>query len=278
MWYRPVPHLDPPHRALRAGLGAVLLLAAVALILVGCIRAEISIKVNEDGSGEVSVLAAFDVEVFEAFTEDLGGAAGSSELPTFSDIAEADLPPGASVEEYDEDGFTGARLTIPFEATDDIAATVDQALADAGTGDDDGGLLTGADNPFEDFQLRREGDGWRFEATAAPVSEGTEGEDAFGLGGAIFDLLLDDASFEIKVELPGDLIEHNADRIDGNTLVWELGLTDTEPRQLLAVTGAAGGDGGFNLVLALVVIALIIAVAAGAAWFFTQTRSASGGV
>lgn len=251
----------------------LLFLVAATLLLSGCIRAEISIKVNEDGSGEVSVLAAFDQEAFEDLAEDFGDGA-TTEVPSFSDLDESNLPPGARVEEYDEDGFTGARVTIPFGAGDDIARTVSEILADSG-GD---GLVGGNDSTFEDFSLRREGEGWRLDAIAAPLNDAADGEDALGLGGPIFDLLFEDASFEIKVELPGDVIEHNADRIEGDTLVWELSFTDDEPRELMALTGADSGGGGFNLVLAIVVLGLIAVVVAGVVWFLSQTRAASGGV
>ncbi len=249
-----------------------LLLAALAIALVGCIRAEIAIKVNEDGSGAVTVLAAFDQDAFESLADDFGDGA-TPELPSFDDLAATDLPEGVSIEEYDEDGFTGVRSTFPFAATDDIASVVDEVLSDA---DSDGTF--GADSAFESFELRREGEGWRFEATAAPLNDALDGAEALGLGGAIFDLLFDDASFEIKVELPGDVIEHNADRMDGNTLVWELELTGSEPRQLLAVTGVGEGGGGFNVVAALLVFAVLIVAVGGVVWFWSQTRSASGGV
>lgn len=242
------------------------------LLLSGCIRAEISIKVNEDGSGEVSILAAFDREAFEELAEDFGDGA-TSEFPSFNDLDDTNLPEGARVEEYEEDGFTGARVTIPFGAGDDIASAVSEILSESG-GD---GLVGGTDSTFDDFTLRREGEGWRFDATAAPLNDAGDGEDALGLGGPIFDLLFEDASFEIKLELPGDVIEHNADRIDGDTLVWELSFTDDEPRQLMALTGEDGG-GGFNLVLAIVVLGSIALVVAGVVWFLSQTRAASGGV
>ena len=218
------------------------------------------------------MLAAFDQEAFESIADELGDGA-TPELPSFDDLAEVDLPEGVSIEEYDEDGFTGVRSTFPFAATDDIASVVDEVLSDT---EPDGTF--GANTAFESFELGREGEGWRFEATAAPLNDALEGGDALGLGGPIFDLLFEEASFEIKVELPGDVIEHNADRIDGNALVWELELTGSEPRQLLAVTGVDEGGGGFNVVAALLVAAVLIAVVGGVVWFLSQTRSASGGV
>ncbi len=81
----------------------LLLLAPLAvLMLTGCIRAEIAIHVNDDGSGTVSVLTAIDGAVLAAFADE-GGGGGLGELvggddlaAAFAEIDEADLPPRRS--------------------------------------------------------------------------------------------------------------------------------------------------------------------------------------
>ena len=244
-------------RTARSARAFVLLLALAAVALVGCIRAEIAIRVNEDGSGEISVLTAVDAELFGELGAGLGGG---EDVDPFSDLNEADLPPGASVEEYDEDGFTGVRITLPFDPGDDLARSIDQALTQAGGDDTDG--LVGSDGAFDSFSLVREGEGWRFDATVAPVDDADEGADA--LGGALFESLFSEASVEIKLSLPGDLIEHNADRVDGGTLVWELELGSTEPRQIMALSGAS--DGGSNALVIVIAVVVLLAIAAGVVW------------
>ena len=268
---------SPPRIVQRRGARTLLplLLVAAALGLVGCIRAEVSIKVNEDGSGVVSALAAFDKEMLEEIAENLGDGV-ITEVPLFGGIDQADLPDGATVEAYDEGGFTGIRVSIPVEATADIAAAVEDMLSNASS---DGVGLPGAMDPLlEDFDLRRTGEGWRFEATVAPFAAGAEGEDSLGLGGAISGLVFAEASFQIKVALPGEVIEHNADRIDGDTLVWELGFAATEPRRLLAVTRTEDGGGGFPLVAVVGVTALVVAGTAAGVWFVSRNRPAANGV
>ena len=42
--------------------------------------------------------------------------------------------------------------------------------------------------------------------------------------------------FRVRLDLPGDLVEHNADRIEDGTLVWDLELTSAEPQRLFART------------------------------------------
>jgi hypothetical protein len=251
-----------------------LLLAAVAMVLVGCIRFELSITVNEDGSGEASILVALDEEAIEAFDEETGGDTENPfSNPTDEDFA--DLPDGAAFEDYNEDGFVGSRVTIPFAASDDVPAALETFFATTTAGDG----LTGPDGLFETLELRREGDGWRLEALSVPLGLDDGGEDDSLFANAFVEALFSEASFEIKVELPGEIMEHNADRVVGSTMVWELGFTDSEPVQLMALTSANGGGSGSNLAVALIVVAFVIAVGAVAAWlFYSRTRAASGGV
>ena len=188
----------------------------------------------------------------------------------------ADLPDDATFEDYNEDGFVGSRVTIPFAASDDIPAALETFFADTAT---EGDGLTGPDGLFETLELRREGDGWRLEALTVPLDLNDGGEDDLLFVSAFVEALFSEASFEIKVELPGEIMEHNADRVVGNTMVWELGFTDSEPVQLMALTGANGGGSGSNLVVVLIVVTFVIAGGAVAArLFYARTRAASGGV
>ena len=54
-------------------------------------------------------------------------------------------------------------------------------------------------------------------------------------------MLLDDAWFRVRIKLPGEVTEHNADRIEDGELVWELDFTATEERQLTARSVPSGG-------------------------------------
>ena len=144
----------------------------------------------------------------------------------------------------------------------------------------DGVGLPGAMDPLlGDFDLRRTGEGWRFEATVAPFAA------ARGRRGLSWPRRRDlrpsvrgGVVPRFKVELPGEVIEHNADRIDGDTLVWELGFAATEPRRLLAVTRTEDGGGGFPLVALVGVTALVVAGTAAGVWFVSRNRPAANGV
>ena len=136
---------------------------------------------NDDGSGTLSILSALDAEALRAFAED-GGA--EIESP-FSDLDAADLPPGATVEAYDEDGFIGVRASVPFAAGDDVPDAIEAVLSDAG--DDLSGELAGTAGLFERFDLYRDGGGWRFDAVVSPLNqEALSGGDGDALGVALW--------------------------------------------------------------------------------------------
>ena len=244
------------HRWLRPMVLAVALLALGA-VGAGCIRVEVAIRVNDDGSGTVTVLAAFDRDLMELAGDDF-------DLSELTEIDESELPPGASVEPYEEGDFVGVRVTAPFESGDDVAASIDRLFA--GTGGESEGL-SGEDGLFQRFVLEREGDRWRFEADIEiDADDLTGGTDSEQVGGALAQFLFQDASFVVRLALPGEVMEHNADEVgsDGE-LVWNIDIFGGEPRTLSATSELNGGGGGGGATIAVAAAALLIAglVAAG---------------
>lgn len=251
---------------LRRPLAALL---ALAVLATGCIRAEIAIRVNADGSGTVSVLTAFDRSFMEAFGEDDASGLGTFDLSSLTEIDESELPSGASVEPYEEGDFVGVRVTVPFESGDDVAASIDRIFA--GTGGESS-PLAGDDSAFRRLVLERDGDGWRFEAemeiSAGELTEGTEGTEGDPLGEAFARLLLGDASFVVRLSLPGEIVSHNADEIgpDGE-LVWNIDIFGGETRTLSASSDLSGeggsGGGGTTIVVAVAALLISVLVVAG---------------
>lgn len=263
---------DAPVRRLLPLLFAPL----AALLLTGCIRAEITIRVSDDGSGTLSILSAVDGSALAA----LGGAAGggfgplpvaSDLISAFSEVDESGLPPGATVRAYGDGNFVGVRVTAPFDAADDVAGALDQLTAN---GSDAGGLV-GNDGLFESLVLERDGDGWLFEAqfledTAAAVTGGEGGADL--LGSPIVDALISTASFTVRIALPGTILEHNADEIAGDELVWNVDMLDAGARPLTARTAVTTGSGRSSLTV-LVAVLVVGLVTAGAIVGAVRRRS-----
>ncbi|MYD65971.1 MAG: hypothetical protein F4X26_08370 [Chloroflexi bacterium] len=209
----------------RHSTAAALLLALLAFALTGCIRVQLTFTVHEDGSGVVGMLMAVD--------EDLLGLTGESAEDVLGEGA--DLPEGATTEAYEADGFVGQLVTVPVPDM----TRLNESLGDAEA-------VTAS---AEDFRFVREEDVWRF-TTTVPAGEELTGEGGdMDLAG----LLGEDAYFRVRVALPGEVTEHNADRVEDGLLVWEIDWTSSEPRMLSAVSrpGSGGGtDTGFVVVLA----------------------------
>ncbi len=250
-------------------------LLALGVLATGCIRAEIAIRVNEDGSGTVSVLTAFDRSFMEAFGEDDASGGGTFELSGLTEVDESELPPGASVEPYEEGDFVGVRVTVPFESGDDVAASIDRIFA--GTGGESS-PLAGDDSAFRRLVLERDGDAWRFEAEMElNTSELTGETEDDPLGGALAELLFQDASFVVRLKLPGEVVSHNADEIgpDGE-LVWNIDIFGGETRTLSASSDVSGeGGGGGTTIVAAVAVLLVVVLAVVYVYVRRQRSAAS---
>ena len=201
-------------RHLGRRLPLALLMALCAFVLTGCIRLEVTFTVEEDGSGAMEMVVALDESLLALSEESPDDLTGNLD----------ELPPGATVDEYREDGFVGQVVSVPIP-------DMTRAAESLGSVDD----MT----DVTDFGFVREGDGWRFTMDVPPLGEelaGENGELAAGLAAA----LLDEASFRVRVSLPGEITEHNADRIEDGVLVWDLDWTSMEPRTLSAHSQMTG--------------------------------------
>lgn len=195
-------------------LPVALLMALCAFVLTGCIRLEVTFTVEEDGSGAMEMVVALDEALLALSEQSPDDLAGNLD----------DLPPGATVDQYREDGFVGQVVRVPIP-------DMELAAESLGSADD----MT----DITDFGFVREGDGWRFTMEIPPLGEELAGENeevAAGLAAA----LLDEASFRVRVLLPGEVTEHNADRIEDGVLVWDLDWTGMEPRTLSARSQMTG--------------------------------------
>ncbi|MDE2696794.1 MAG: hypothetical protein OXH97_09830 [Chloroflexota bacterium] len=196
--------------------GLILLLAVTAFSMVGCIRYELGFTVNDDGSGSMSVLLAISDQI-TAMT----GMSTEDALPL-----DPSALPGTAVEAYSEDGFTGSRVTVPFANLQQLGFFMGTEQADALT---------------SDFDLRPDGQGgWSFSTVLVPAAEAAGPQAAQAQ--ALPPELLQGGWARIRVQLPGTIAEHNADRIEDGVLIWDIDLTSTEPRALTATTTGAAGE------------------------------------
>ena len=250
-------------------------LGVVTTMLVGCIQAEIAVRVKDDGSGTASVLFAFDQSLLDLL-ESLDEGEDSSSAPTeefdptsiFDGIDES-IVPNAEVVPYEQGDFVGARITAPFENVEDVPAMLDEITSGLALPGSEPSVEGETGSGFERFVIERDGDGWRLDAVVeAPTTE-EEANSADPADEEFAAAFLENASFTIKVVLPGELEEHNADEEVDGELTWNLDLESTEPRTLSART--AGASDEFPWVLVAGGGVGLVAIA-GIAWDVNRRR------
>ena len=215
-----------------------LILSIIALVTTACFRIEFAFTVNDDGSGTVSYQIAVNDALIELGGEDLNF---SEEL--------GDLPPSAEVQDYSEDGYTGVVVTVPITDFSDMVE-VEDAL---GGLDESSDLETGLS---DELSISKDEDGgWQFSMLIPSSEESIEAMDFEGMA-----MLFDDAWFRVRIKLPGELAEHNADRIEGEELVWELDFIATEERQLTARSVPGNGLPIVPIVAGLASIVVLVAL------------------
>ena len=179
------------------------ILAALVVLTSACrLETNVSIDVNEDGSGQFTAEIGLDEEMRDA----LEGFGGSDEL-----LSGLELGDGTPAETRTEGDMTYISSTQTFADTAELQTVLDANQEQAS---------------FEDFELEVTEDGARLLAKTGALA----GEDGAAGDELPFDLgtLGDDFfSANIFVKLPGTVKKENADEImaDGR-LRWAISLTD----------------------------------------------------
>lgn len=214
--------------------GRLGMVAALALLLTGCLKLDMNLEIQSDDTVNGSVVFAVSKEVLEltgGSAEDLLG-----DTPFPSDIE------GMTSEEYDDGEFAGQKFN--FEG---VPITQFSDPADP-----------------ESLQITREGDTFSV-VGALDLSQGLSG--ATGPLGGTGAQFLESAEIRIAVTFPGEVIEANGE-VDGNTVVW---TPEFGERLDIQATGSAVESGGSSSTLLYVligvgvvaVIAIVIAVMMG---------------
>jgi hypothetical protein len=227
-----------------------LLLVAVALAAVGCLRSTTTIEVAGEGSGQVEMEVAVDAQ---AVVDQAGqglplpDALAPQDTAAVCDlVAEATgelrLPADAATEGFEDGGQCGQRISFAFADPVQLTEILE--------------TLSGRDAP--EPILRQDGSRWLF---ASPVIRPLD----LPLGQQ--DLLMDSFAgrqeVRYEVTLPGRSDgENNADSVDGGTFTWE--LSGDDPRTRLQAQTDVNAGGGPPLLVVLAGGLLLAALAGGA--------------
>ena len=190
-------------------------LALVVVVLTtatGCLRMDVAIRVEPDGTGTVEIemlLSETLTELAEAFSDEDAGDLCAEML---DESAMSDMPAGAEARELSKDGWCGAEISFPFTDFD---------LTEFSTAD---GMP---------IRLWVENQTVFFDLDVSDLTADFEEDMSFEQMAAmakVFDLELDEPKMVFEVTLPGPSVDPNADSTQGSTFNWELDLFGDESR------------------------------------------------
>ncbi len=197
---------------------SMLLLAFLsAVILLSACKYEVMISVEEDGDAEIEAIVAFSDFIISM-------AGGSDEMLSemMDDMsAEMDESTNFELKPYNEAGYTGIRAKVPFDPynlsnLDDISMF---------------NFLPDQDLLGEIVFKRNEDDtGWSFlidqKLQGNLLGEINEGIEEFTGDDSMLGMNIPIPIITLKLRLPGEIVEHNADRVVDGVLVWDVDLSE----------------------------------------------------
>jgi hypothetical protein len=172
-------------------LGRFLGTGALTLLLAGCFRVNMNVDVTPENTVSGTAIIAVDESLLEL--------SGQTADQLFKDMDLSDLPAGATMDRYEEDGFVGQ--TITFDEVPLAEFTGNNTLSGAGGASGD------------ELNIVRQGDEFHVSGAfdmSGPEFTGTEVPKQF----------LESFEFKISITFPGE-VRSATGAIDGNTVTWE---------------------------------------------------------
>lgn len=230
----------------------MILVAALALLLTACkIEVNANFTINADKSGSVVMEIGFDDEV-----QEFAQSQGSDPTEMFADF-DLESVPGATVSEERRGDMNFYIVTVPI---DDLTA------ADGLGGEMAQGLTDSFDITFTEDRVIVEG------TTALDDALGDSGEDTAALP---MDMLADIFSINVRITMPGKILDNNATSVDGNTLTWSVDLA-SPTLDIYAESNPNESAGGGSMTMILIIAGAVI-VAALLLWLWSRSRSGGSG-
>tara|TARA_Y100001970_G_scaffold21196_1_gene24114 strand:- start:3359 stop:4066 length:708 start_codon:yes stop_codon:yes gene_type:complete len=213
--------------------------------------------VNTDGTGSIEGSMAISKKLGEVFGEESGDTEAFDCETAFEGEGTGinlfeDIPGNATAEEFEDDEWCGFRFSADFTG-------FGQSLIDAG--DDsfplsvDGNILT-----FKWEEMLDDG--------AGLDSDSALGDDDMDPRLLLTLLGIPEPEYVISLELPGEVIEHNADKQEGSRLIWEIDLFETLDGSAaipfakadISTTPESSGSGGLRILWIVIGIVAVVLV------------------
>ena len=224
------------------------LCGGILLLVSGCIKVNLEINVNEDGSGTYGGEFAISKVFAENFSEGDQSASCDEILDSNdNDLGPlSDLPPDAEIEFFEDDSWCGYNFTASFL---DFGAVLEE---------DDGFPITEVEG-IATFRLPEDD---LFGDVTGEADQAGEDIDSAMLLKA---LGIPEPEFVISVTIAGEILEQNADQVRGSTLIWDFNILDPQPGfepyavvdTTVSSSGSSETSGGL---IALIVIAALVSL------------------
>lgn len=234
-------------------------LGLCALVLAGCFDIEQTLTLEKNMSGKAGYNMKFDMKPMVAFMAGMKRQMeGKEGPPTAEEIAAAEkellassknqmkipsreemakeLPQGVTLldAKVQEDGLKfGMNMLFGFDNVSKLKEiNLKKGEAEEAAPPGPGGGSNPADSPFGGLQLTDEGDTFLITTPAQnPIAEQSEQADQMQLSPEEkkqVEDLLGKLRVAFKITAPFQVVEHNAHRKEGNTLIWEYDLESFE--------------------------------------------------
>jgi hypothetical protein len=199
---------------------------AIALLLASCFKVNMTLDVAQDNTVSGSAIIAVDKQLVQL--------SGQSVDDLFKNADSANLPPGATVEPYDDGDFVGQEITFDSVPLEKFAGTSDP--------------LTGTS---EQLSITRQGDEFHVSGNLDMSGQEFTGNDQ------IPQQVLDSFEFVIKITFPGAVTSATG-RIDGNTVTWEPKFGENNRIEAVASAIPSGGSPLIWIVIAAGVLVVLL--------------------
>jgi hypothetical protein len=218
--------------------GRLAMIAALALLLTGCLKLDMDLKIGTDNTVSGSMIFAVNKDVLALTGGSVDDLLGS-DSPLPSDVE------GVTSEDYSDDKFVGKKFTFESVPVTEFSDPTDP----------------------EALKITRDGDAFVVSGVL-DLSQGTSGATGpmGGTGAAAF---LDSAEIRIAITFPGEVISSNG-TASGNTVTWQPKFGD---RIEMSAKGSAIASGGSSSTLLYVLIGVgVVVLIAIIAFVMTSRR------
>jgi len=225
-------------------LAAITILSS-ALFLTGCVQMHMDTIIEKDGSGTFTINYAMSQEVAEAIQElqnmDMPNQSGMDEAPTLDDFKKEEIEKSCKdhdvkLKKFDRttvEGKEKLEMVMEFENIDDLSDALASTIEEQGS-------LKIFKTPDGNYNLRTV----EVKAKSEEEEDIAETEDSFESSGQeaeeydpekmgksmeIMGKLMSSISeldVAMRITVPSEIISHNAQRVEGKTLIWEINSTN----------------------------------------------------